>query len=74
MDIEALRNSPIGRLVPIGGHDPRLGEAYEYVAYVPDPLPADLKLEAQTYAAVIDAAAAMARGGGLSRSVGMSRR
>lgn len=37
MDIEALRNSPIGRLVPIGGHDPRLGEAYEYVAYVPDP-------------------------------------
>lgn len=61
MDIEALRDSPIGQLVPIRGHDPRLGEEYEYVAYVPDPLPSNLELEAETYAAVIDAAAAMAR-------------
>lgn len=61
MDIEALRGSPIGQLVPIKGPDPRVGEAYEYVAYVPDPLPASLGLEAETYAAVIDAAAAMAR-------------
>ncbi|AQA03904.1 filamentation induced by cAMP protein fic [Mycobacterium sp. MS1601] len=61
MDVEALRDSPIGQLVPIRGHDPRLGEEYEYVAYVPDPLPPNLELEAETYAAVIDAAAAMAR-------------
>lgn len=61
MDIEALRDSPIGQLVPIRGHDPRLGEEYEYVAYAPDPLPPSLELEAETYAAVIDAAAAMAR-------------
>lgn len=61
MDIEALRDSPIGQLVPIRGHDPRLGEEYEYVAYVPDPLPSNLELKAETYAAVIDAAAAMAR-------------
>lgn len=61
MDIEALRDSPIGQLVPIRGHDPRLGEEYEYVAYVPDPLPPNLDLKAETYAAVIDAAAAMAR-------------
>lgn len=61
MDLEALRGSPIGQLVPITGDDPRFGEKYEYVVYVPDPLPASLELEAETYAAVIDAATAMAR-------------
>ncbi|AWT57039.1 Fic family protein [Mycolicibacterium smegmatis] len=61
MDVEALRRSPIGQLVPITGHDPRIGEEYEYVAFVPDPLPASFDLKADTYAAVIDAAAAMAR-------------
>jgi Fic family protein len=61
MDVEALRRSPIGQLVPILGHDPRIGEEYEYVAFVPDPLPDSFDLKADTYAAVIDAAAAMAR-------------
>jgi Fic family protein len=61
MDVEALRDSPIGQLIPIRGHDPRIGEEYEYLAYVPDPLPANLELAADTYAAVIDSAAAMAR-------------
>lgn len=61
MDVDKLRASPIGQLVPISGYDPRFKEEYEYVAYVPDPLPADLALDAPTYAAVIDATAAMAR-------------
>lgn len=61
MDVEKLRESPIGRLVPISGYDARFGEHYDYFAYVPEPLPAELDLGAATYAAVIDAAAAMAR-------------
>lgn len=61
MDVEALRKSPIGQLVPINGHDPRIGDNYEYFAYVPDPLPAAFDLAPETYAAVIESAAAMAR-------------
>lgn len=61
MDVDKLQSSPIGTLVPISGYDPRFGEQYDYVAYVPDPLPPELNLDAATYAAVIDAAAAMAR-------------
>jgi Fic family protein len=61
MDVDKLRSSPIGQLVPISGYDSRFGEQYDYFAYVPDPLPAQLNLDSPTYAAVIDAAAAMAR-------------
>ncbi len=61
MDVQNLTGSPIGHLVPISGYDPRVGEDYECLAYVPDPLPASLALESETYATVIDAASAMAR-------------
>jgi len=61
MDVGKLRSSPIGQPVPISGYDSRFGEQYNYFAYVPDPLPAELNLDAATYATVIDAAAAMAR-------------
>lgn len=61
MDVDKLRASPIGQLVPISGYDPRFKEEYEYFAYVPDPLPAVLSLDPSTYTSVIDATAAMAR-------------
>jgi Fic family protein len=61
MDLDKLRDSPVGALVPISGYDSRFDEEYDYFAYVPDPLPAELPLDAATYAAVIDATAAMAR-------------
>jgi Fic family protein len=61
MDVDKLRRSPIGQLVPISGYDSRFAEQYNYFAYVPDPLPAELNLDAATYATVIDAAATMAR-------------
>lgn len=61
MDLDRLRDSPIGRLVPIAGYDSRFNEHYDYFAYVPDPLPAELTLKATTYASVIAATAAMAR-------------
>lgn len=40
---------------------PRFAGDYECLAHVPDPLPASLALESETYATVIDAASAMAR-------------
>lgn len=61
MDIDKLRGSPIGKLVPIKGYDPRFREQYEGHAYVPGPLPSEFTLEAATYATVVDATAAMAR-------------
>ena len=61
MDIEKLRKSPVGQLVPISGYDSRFDEQYDYFAYVPEPLPAELALNTGTYAAVVDASTAMAR-------------
>lgn len=61
MDLEKLRDSPVGQLVRITGWDSRFGEQYDYFAYVPDPLPATVELDAATYTAVIDASAALAR-------------
>ena len=61
MEVDKLKSSPIGQLVPISGYDPRFSEKYECLAYVPDPLPPELNLDAATYAAVVDASAAMAR-------------
>ncbi len=61
MDVDRLRGSPVGQVVPISGYDPRFDETYEYFAFVPDPLPGELALDAATYAAVIEATAAMAR-------------
>jgi cell filamentation protein, protein adenylyltransferase len=39
VDLEALTRSPVGRLVPISGTDPRSGIAWQYYAFVPSPLP-----------------------------------
>jgi Fic family protein len=61
MDEESFRSSPIGSLVRISGRDPRYSEAYECSAYVPEPLPTKLDLTQETYLAVTDAAAAVAR-------------
>jgi Fic family protein len=61
MDVDKLRDSPIGHLVPISGFDSRFREQYNYFAYVPDPLPAQLALDGATYTAVVDASTAMAR-------------
>lgn len=61
MDADRLRSSPVGRLVTIRGHDPRFGEDYECEAFLPDPLPAEFHLAAETFRAIVDAAAAVAR-------------
>ena len=61
MDLEALRASPIGRLVPITGTDGRTAQHYEYFAYLADPLPEAVDLSPATWAAVVRAEAALAR-------------
>lgn len=55
MNEEALRSSPVGRPVPISGHDGRFCEDYDYWAYVPNPLPALVDLSPPTWQFVADA-------------------
>src|SRR4051812_13761044 len=39
MDLKALKASPIGKLVPIAGTEPKGGQDWRYFAFVPTPLP-----------------------------------
>jgi Fic family protein len=61
METAALSRSPIGQLVTISGFDPRFDEPYECQAFLPDDLPAQLDLSGDTYQAVVEASAAVAR-------------
>lgn len=58
MDVEALRASPVGRLVPIRGTDDRL-RTYDYFAFLPDPLPEIPELTATAWSAVAQATGAL---------------
>ena len=60
MNVDALDNSPIGRLVPIQGTDARYGD-FACFAYLPDPLPSTVELLPESWAAVASATAALAR-------------
>ena len=57
----SLRNSPIGDVVPISGHDARFGEDYEVEAFIPRDLPDHVDLPGSTWMAVTDAASELAR-------------
>lgn len=61
MDIEAVGKSPIGKLVPIAGTDPRTMQQWDYWAYLPDPLPTHIQLSAAATACAAKAAMAVAR-------------
>jgi Fic family protein len=61
VDLDALRNSPIGELVPISGPDGRTGEHYEYFAYLATPLPRSIELSSATWTVVAQAEATLAR-------------
>lgn len=61
MDVEALRSSPVGNLVPIRGHDGRFREDYDHWAFVPDPLPALVDLSPATWRLVSDAMLGLGR-------------
>lgn len=59
MDIRAIRDSPIGSLVPIRGTDPHTGNEFEHFAFVPDPLPERIDLEPETWTLATEASAAL---------------
>jgi Fic family protein len=61
MDLDALRGSPLGGLVPISGTDGRSGESYDYFAYLARPLPDAVELTSQTWTVVARAEAELAR-------------
>ncbi|MDG4822917.1 Fic/DOC family N-terminal domain-containing protein [Asanoa sp. WMMD1127] len=56
-----FETSPVGELVQISGWDPRYDEQYDHVAFLPHPLPSTLPLSQETYLAVTQATAAVAR-------------
>lgn len=61
LDTELIGSSPIGHVVPVRIHDRRFDQHFEHSAYVPDPLPEELNLSGNTWSAVTDAQAALAR-------------
>jgi Fic family protein len=61
MDVEALRGSPVGQLIPISGTDGRTGLHYDAFAFLADPLPNTVDLASSTWTAVAQAEAALAR-------------
>jgi Fic family protein len=61
VDIQRLRASPIGQLVPISGTDGRTGAQYDSFAYLADPLPESVELASDTWTIVARAEAALAR-------------
>jgi Fic family protein len=52
VDIARFRNSPIGKLVPIKGHDAYLQRGYSHYAYVPNQTPGTIELAQATHSAV----------------------
>ena len=60
MDLDAVRSSTLGELVPISGNDARFG-AFDYFAYSPAPLPTDVTLASQTWTAVAAAETALGK-------------
>lgn len=61
MDIKAIEDSPIGRLVPIAGFDGRTGSEFAHQAFLPEPLPLEIELPAKTWTTVARAEAALGR-------------
>lgn len=60
MDVDALRVSPVGQLVPIDGHDEQ-GKEFSYFAFLPDPLPTEINLSPATWTKVAEASEALGR-------------
>lgn len=61
MDIDAFRVSPVGRLVPISGHDAYLDCDYSHYAFAPNPLPRSVPLAERTYKLITEADRAVGR-------------
>ena len=60
MDVDRFKQSPVGRLEPIQGHDSYQRE-YSHYAFVPVPTPSEISLSQATYKSVADAHLALGR-------------
>lgn len=49
MQVEDFQRSPVGRLVPVSGHDAYLGRDYNHFAFVPRPLPTEIELSMKAH-------------------------
>jgi len=56
-----LPASPVGTLVPIGGHDGRFGEDYETEAFIPNDLPDEVDLPGSVWMTVSEAMTELGR-------------
>lgn len=56
-----LGASPIGKTIPISGHDPRFDEDYAVDAFLPDPLPHSVDLPSATWMLITQAASELGR-------------
>lgn len=61
MDLERFRGSPVGKLVPISGHDAYLRRDYSHYAFVPCLPPTTMALSQGTYNSVAQAHLALGR-------------
>ncbi len=61
MDRDAFRDSPVGQLHRITGHDLILGRSYDHHAFVPDPLPESVPLTELSYKLISEAERALGR-------------
>jgi Fic family protein len=61
VEVDTLARSPIGKVVPISGFDPRHQREYQHFAYLPDPLPDEVQLAQITWSVVAAAMQAVAR-------------
>src|SRR5215217_2801659 len=61
MDLDALRQSPCGELVPITGSNVRTGERWAYFAFSPSPMPTQPNLALRALNQATKAAMAVAR-------------
>jgi Fic family protein len=61
VDAQQFAQSPMGDVVAISGTDGRRGSPYRHVAFVPHPLGDEPKLSSQTWRAVANARAALAK-------------
>jgi Fic family protein len=61
MDIDAFARSPVGRLEPVSFTEPKTGRRSEHVAFVPLPLPDEIRLSPTALTSVADASLSLGR-------------
>jgi Fic family protein len=61
VQVEVFKNSPVGRLVPVSGHDAYLRRDYTHWAFVPNPLPDEVSLAMATHKVAHEASMSVGR-------------